>query len=61
MLKLIKPEKPTVILSGTVEKIIPENGMMPERLRFQLKMLNTFTERFASKILYKMRMAKKSS
>jgi|HubBroStandDraft_5_1064220.scaffolds.fasta_scaffold231487_2 uncharacterized cupredoxin-like copper-binding protein len=37
MLKLIKPEKPTVTLSGTVEKIISENGMMPERAQISVE------------------------
>jgi hypothetical protein len=37
MLKLTKPEKPTVTLSGTVEKIILENGMMPERAQISVE------------------------
>jgi len=36
MTKLIEPEKPKVILTGTVEKIIPENSVTPEKVQISV-------------------------
>jgi len=37
MQKLIEPEKPAVILHGTVEKIIPENNIVPEKAQISIE------------------------
>ncbi len=37
MLKLIEPEKPAAILTGTVEKIIPGNSIAPEKAQISVE------------------------
>ena len=37
MLKLIELEKPAVILTGTVEKIIPANSFAPEKAQISVE------------------------
>jgi hypothetical protein len=37
MPKLIEPEKPAVILAGTVEKIIPSNSFAPEKAQISVE------------------------
>jgi hypothetical protein len=37
MPKLIEPEKPVVILAGTVEQIIPASGFAPEKAQISVE------------------------
>jgi hypothetical protein len=37
MQKLIEPEKPAVTLHGIVEKIIPENSIVPEKAQIPVE------------------------
>jgi hypothetical protein len=63
MLKLIEPDKPAVILTGTVEKIVPANSVAPEKAQIsvedsehlyrEIRVENTLQDEYGKKVRLK--------
>jgi hypothetical protein len=63
MLKLIEPDKPAVILTGTVERIVPANSLAPEKAQIsvedsehlyrEIRVENTLQDEYGKKVRLK--------